>query len=215
MNLFELGETFRLARIAANKTQEQVAGQSGIPRARISRFETGLLPELGTVKLLSLFEAVGLELFARPIGHGRMLDDVLAEQRTPAVSVEETRRRVRLPHSESSAKATRNENGGARLSLSPTDMNAALEQVIGAVQTVLPLVSAYADRYPEFREIGKRMLDAWAQGLEDIKPDAKPRKSVPAPLRDQAGLSDARSEARRKNQNRYVDPDGPFGHKSR
>jgi len=106
MNLFELGETFRLARIASNKTQQQVAEQSGITRARISRFETGLLPELGTVKLLSLLEAVGLELFARPIGQGRTRDDVLTEQRTPAVSVEETRRRVRVPRSAASAKAT-------------------------------------------------------------------------------------------------------------
>ena len=106
MSLSELGETFRLARIAANKTQQQVAEQSGITRARISRFETGLLPELGTVKLLSLFEAVGLEFIARPIGHGRTLDDVLTEQRTPAVSVEETRRRVRNPRSESSTRTT-------------------------------------------------------------------------------------------------------------
>jgi transcriptional regulator with XRE-family HTH domain len=106
MNLFELGESFRLARIAANKTQQQVAEQSGVTRARISRFETGLLPELGTVKLLSLFEAVGVELFARPIGHGRTLDDVLSEQRTPAVPVAETRRRVRLPRSQASAKTT-------------------------------------------------------------------------------------------------------------
>lgn len=106
MNLSDLGETFRLARIAANKTQQQVAEQSGITRARISRFETGLLPELGTVKLLSLFEAVGLELIARPIGHRRTLDDVLTEQRTPAVSVEETRRRVRSPRSEPSTRTT-------------------------------------------------------------------------------------------------------------
>ncbi|PRY08787.1 helix-turn-helix transcriptional regulator [Paraburkholderia sp. BL25I1N1] len=106
MDLFELGETFRLARIAANKTQQQVAEQSGITRARISRFETGLLPELGTVKLLSLFEAVGLELLARPIGHRRTLDDVLTEQRTLPVSVDETRRRVRLPRSEVSVRAT-------------------------------------------------------------------------------------------------------------
>ncbi|MFB9127174.1 XRE family transcriptional regulator [Paraburkholderia dipogonis] len=104
MDLFELGETFRLARIAANKTQQQVAEQSGITRARISRFETGLLPELGTVKLLSLFEAVGLDLLARPIGHRRTLDDVLTEQRTPTVSVDETRRRVRPSRSEASVR---------------------------------------------------------------------------------------------------------------
>jgi transcriptional regulator with XRE-family HTH domain len=106
MNLFELGETFRLARIAANLTQEQVAVQSGIPRARISRFETGLLPELGTVKLLSLFEAVGLELLARPIGHGRTLDDVLTEQQTPEVAAGKARRRVRVQRSEARGKST-------------------------------------------------------------------------------------------------------------
>ena len=105
MDLFELGETFRLARIAANKTQQQVAEQSGVTRARISRFETGLLPELGTVKLLSLFEAVGLELLARPIGHRRTLDDVLSEQRALTVPAEETRRRVRVPRSAVSIKA--------------------------------------------------------------------------------------------------------------
>ena len=101
------------------------------------------------------------------------------------------------------------------MSLSPTDMNAALEQVVSAVQEVLPLVSEYADRYPEFREVGKRMLDAWAQGIEDIKPDAKPGKGAPAPLREQAELSDKRWDIRRKADNPYVDPDGPFGHKSR
>ncbi|HTJ94397.1 MAG TPA: type II toxin-antitoxin system HipA family toxin [Pararobbsia sp.] len=107
------------------------------------------------------------------------------------------------------------EYGGTRLRLSPTDMTEALEQVVSAVQTVLPLVSEYAERYPEFKEVGKRMLDAWAQGLEDIKPNAKPGKGVPAPLREQAGLSDTRSDGRRKDKNPYLDPDGPFGHKSR
>ncbi|WP_062603410.1 helix-turn-helix domain-containing protein [Caballeronia calidae] len=96
MNLLELGEAFRIARIAANKTQQQIVEKSGITRARISRFETKQLSELGTAKLLSLFEALGRELYARPIGHGRTLDDVLAEQRALAVSVADTRRRVRV-----------------------------------------------------------------------------------------------------------------------
>ncbi|RKP46627.1 type II toxin-antitoxin system HipA family toxin [Pararobbsia silviterrae] len=107
------------------------------------------------------------------------------------------------------------EYGGVRLSLSATDMHAVLEHVVRAVQRVLPCVSEYADRYPEFREVGKRMLDAWAQGLEDIRPDAKPGKGEPAPLREQAGLSDTHSSHGRKARNPYVDPNGPFGHKSR
>lgn len=107
------------------------------------------------------------------------------------------------------------EYGATRLSLSPTDMNAALEQVAGAVQRVVPLVREYTDRYLEFREVGERMLGAWAQGIEDIKPDARPRKGVPAPLREGGGLADSHSHIRRKADNPYIDPDGPFGHKSR
>ncbi|KDP88911.1 XRE family transcriptional regulator [Cupriavidus sp. SK-3] len=98
MNLAELGEAFKRARILANKTQQEVAEYSGVPRARISRFETGGLPEMGAVKLLSLFEAVGLELLARPAGHRRTLDDVLAETEEVDSTSEEARRRVRHFH---------------------------------------------------------------------------------------------------------------------
>jgi transcriptional regulator with XRE-family HTH domain len=94
MNLAELGEAFRQARIEANLTQHDVAQRSGVPRQRISAFETGALPELGAVKMLSLFDAVGLELLARKSGHARTLDDVLQE---PSESdIRPTRRRVRL-----------------------------------------------------------------------------------------------------------------------
>lgn len=79
MNLAELGEAFRSARMAANLTQQQVADMSGVTRGRISMFETGRLPEIGAVKMLSLFDAVGLELIARRPGHQRTLDDVLIE----------------------------------------------------------------------------------------------------------------------------------------
>jgi len=93
MNLAELGEVFRLARIAANLTQQQVAEASGVTRSRISMFETGMLPEIGAVKMLSLFDAVGLELIARRPGHQRTLDDVLVE--SVDASDMPVRRRVR------------------------------------------------------------------------------------------------------------------------
>ncbi|MEK7948333.1 helix-turn-helix transcriptional regulator [Pigmentiphaga sp. YJ18] len=93
MNLAELGEAFRSARMAADLTQQQVAEMSGVARGRISMFETGALPEIGAVKMLSLFDAVGLELIARRPGHQRTLDDVLAE---PAEAGDiPTRQRVR------------------------------------------------------------------------------------------------------------------------
>ncbi len=95
MNLAELGEDFKRARIRANKTQQEVAEQSGVPRARISLFETGALPELGVVKLQSLFEAVGLELLTRPLGHRRTLDDVLAEAKEEQELADLMRTRVR------------------------------------------------------------------------------------------------------------------------
>jgi transcriptional regulator with XRE-family HTH domain len=99
MNLAELGEEFKRARIRVNKTQQEVADQSGVPRARISLFETGALPELGFVKLLSLFEAVGLELLTRPLGHRRTLDDVLAEAAEEQALANLMRTRVRHPRS--------------------------------------------------------------------------------------------------------------------
>jgi transcriptional regulator with XRE-family HTH domain len=95
MNLAELGEAFRQARIAANLTQRQVAALSGVPRGRISLFETGMLPELGAVKMLSLFDAVGLEILARRRGHQRTLDDVLSDPEEQ-LSGSGTPRRVRL-----------------------------------------------------------------------------------------------------------------------
>jgi serine/threonine-protein kinase HipA len=80
---------------------------------------------------------------------------------------------------------------------------------------MLPKVCEYANRYPEFREVGKRMLDAWAQGLEDIKPDARAGKSEAAALRAQSELSGGAQSGKKRKSNPYVDSDGAFGHKSR
>jgi len=105
--------------------------------------------------------------------------------------------------------------GGSRLGLSKTDMGEAVERVTAAVHQVTTRVSEYAHRYPMFREVAKRMLDAWACGLENIKPDAKPGKSTPAPLREQMGMSDPDGPVTRKEANPYANPDGAFSHKSR
>lgn len=97
MDLFELGETFRSARLAANKTQQDIAELTGTTKTRISQFESGQLPGLGIVKLLGLFDSVGLEVFARPFGHGRTLDDVLAERSVSSATVQDGRQRVHRP----------------------------------------------------------------------------------------------------------------------
>jgi serine/threonine-protein kinase HipA len=105
--------------------------------------------------------------------------------------------------------------GGARLGLSKTDMGEAFERVTAAVHQVTPMVSEFSDKYPEFREIAKRMLDVWGCGLEDIKPDAKPGKYKPTPLREQMGMSDPDPAAARKEANPYANTDGAFSYKSR
>ncbi|MCC8392181.1 type II toxin-antitoxin system HipA family toxin [Paraburkholderia sp. MMS20-SJTR3] len=105
--------------------------------------------------------------------------------------------------------------GGARLGLSKTDMNDAVERVTSAIHRVTPMVSELADQYPDFREVAKRMLDAWASGLNDIKPDSRPGKYQPAPLREQMGMSDGSPDRARKEANPYANPDGAFSHKSR
>lgn len=104
--------------------------------------------------------------------------------------------------------------GGARLGLSKTEMAQAIERVTAAIHLVTPMVSELADKFAEFRDIAKRMLDAWGCGLEDIKPDAKPGKYKPAPLREQVGMSDPYTPVR-KEANPYANADGAFSHKSR
>lgn len=105
--------------------------------------------------------------------------------------------------------------GGGRLGLSRADMNEARERVSRAVHKVVPMVAEYAERYPSFRQIAKSMLDVWACGLEDIKPDAKPGKGVPAPLREQMGMSADDSPTQRKEGNPSANIDGAFSHKAR
>nr|WP_277627436.1 HipA domain-containing protein [Burkholderia stabilis] len=105
--------------------------------------------------------------------------------------------------------------GGARLGLSKGDMDEARERITSAVHKVSPMVAAYADRYPIFREVAKGMLNVWGSGIEDIKAGAKPGKTTPAPLREQMGMSDLNSADRRKEANPYANTDGAFSYKSR
>ena len=68
MNLFELGQSLKDARIRQQLTQNELAARTGISLSSISGLERGILSEIGVVKLLQLFAAVGLELHTRPTG---------------------------------------------------------------------------------------------------------------------------------------------------
>lgn len=79
MDIVELGQAFRAARIARRLTQQDAARHAGVSVATISRLERGDLLELGVVKLISLFGLLGLDLTTRPKGHTRTLDDIQRE----------------------------------------------------------------------------------------------------------------------------------------
>jgi transcriptional regulator with XRE-family HTH domain len=96
MNIAELGSAFRQARLARGLTQRDVAGRTGLHPTTVSDFERGALSELGVTKSISLLEAVGLELVARPRGHVRTLDDIAEERRAATTTLPgTTRKRIR------------------------------------------------------------------------------------------------------------------------
>ena len=80
MNLFQLGQSLKDARFQQQLTQSELAARTGISLSSISGLERGILAEIGVVKLIQLFAAVGLELQARPAGQRRTLDDARQEQ---------------------------------------------------------------------------------------------------------------------------------------
>lgn len=79
MDLVELGQAFREARLQSRQPQKDVSAKTGVSVTTISQFENGMLTDLGTVRLLALLEQVGLELSARLRTQRRTLDDVAQE----------------------------------------------------------------------------------------------------------------------------------------
>jgi serine/threonine-protein kinase HipA len=72
-----------------------------------------------------------------------------------------------------------------------------------------------ADAYPEFREIGKRMLTEWEQGALDITPTVTAKSRAGQTLKQSVGLSDAGKSREVKKKTVYRNPDGPLSRKSR
>jgi transcriptional regulator with XRE-family HTH domain len=79
MNLIDLATEFKSARIASRLTQREVAQATGLSPLLVSQLERGALTEIGAVKLLALLRTVGLELYVRPAGHQRTLNDIARE----------------------------------------------------------------------------------------------------------------------------------------
>jgi serine/threonine-protein kinase HipA len=56
-----------------------------------------------------------------------------------------------------------------RCGLSPAQTLARVERICDAIVQVTPQVVAAAERYPAFREVGKRMLHAWNDGMNSLR----------------------------------------------
>jgi serine/threonine-protein kinase HipA len=92
-------------------------------------------------------------------------------------------------------------------------MTHCIEAVRTAITETAPRVRELADAYPEFREIGKRMLAEWEQGTLDITPNVTATSRAGKTLKH-SGLSDAGKPPKVKRKVVYRNP-GPLSQKSR
>ncbi len=85
--LAEVAEALRALRAESGLTQQQLARRASVPRVTLARMETASQGDMSVATLLRLLGAVGHEMaFARPAGHSRTLEDILAEQRQGGTS---------------------------------------------------------------------------------------------------------------------------------
>lgn len=104
--------------------------------------------------------------------------------------------------------------GAVRLSLTAPQMSACVDEVRIAVAETVPAVRRHAEAYPDFREIGKRMLTEWECGVLDISPNVMAKARAGNHLRASVGLSDETGVSKKKK-NPQRNPDGPFSRKAR
>lgn len=128
MNLYELGQSLKDARIRQQLTQGELAERTGVSLSSISGLERGILAEIGVVKLLQLFAAVGLELQTRPAGQRRTLDDAKQEQQAGLglpIAIQQASSQFVVTSGESLAVATANRNNQEKVS---TQKNSVVRQ---------------------------------------------------------------------------------------
>lgn len=104
--------------------------------------------------------------------------------------------------------------GAGRLSLSMNQMSQCVGDVAAAIEATAPDVREYANDYPEFREVAKRLLAAWEVGVLDLSPKATPKSTMKPALAASVGLSGPKDEPARSTRNPYR-ADGPLSSKAR
>lgn len=79
--LSEVAEQLKEARTQAALSQAALGERAGVARTTVARMETLAKGDMSVSILLRLLEAAGYDLKVIKRGHGRTLDDILAEQR--------------------------------------------------------------------------------------------------------------------------------------
>jgi HTH-type transcriptional regulator/antitoxin HipB len=76
----ELGELLHARRKRLGLSQQQVAGVNGMSRVTLSRFENGVLPEIGIRKVMAICATLGLELCVKDASKRPDLRELVAER---------------------------------------------------------------------------------------------------------------------------------------
>jgi transcriptional regulator with XRE-family HTH domain len=82
-NLADVADMLKAVRRGSRLSQEELAQRAGVARTTVARMETLARNDMSVSALVRLLEAAGYDLKFVPHGHGRTLEDILAEQRMP------------------------------------------------------------------------------------------------------------------------------------
>jgi len=84
--LADLAEMLKEARSQAGLSQTELARRAGVARTTVTRMETLARGDMSASALVRLLEAAGYDLKGVQHGHGRTVEDILAEQRRDGTS---------------------------------------------------------------------------------------------------------------------------------
>jgi transcriptional regulator with XRE-family HTH domain len=82
--LADVSDMLKDARRESTLSQRELARRAGVARTTVARMETLAKGDMSVSVLLRLLEAAGYDMKIVAHGHGRTLEDILAEQRQPS-----------------------------------------------------------------------------------------------------------------------------------
>ena len=81
-NLADVSDMLKTVRRDSKLSQEELARRAGVARTTVARMETLARNDMSVAVLVRLLEAAGYDLKFVAHGHGRTLENILAEQRS-------------------------------------------------------------------------------------------------------------------------------------